>query len=401
MSGHGTVGGRQRTRSLLIAGGGIAGLSTALALARRGIPSQVVERRMPGAEDGAGIQLGPNATRILADLGVADLLASDVGIPDLVRVRDGSTARVLAELPLGSWIALRHGAPYWVAHRADLHAALTAAARRQPLIAIDWGSQIEGAELDGPTIHLRRTGQPSHAADALVIADGLWSPLRTALIDPAIPAFSHRSAARTVIPAADAPRALRENATGVWLAKGLHAVHYPVRAGREIALVVIVVEPGTSREWSREIEPAWVADRTAGVHATLRALIAAAPQWRKWSLSTLRSPLTMARGPIALAGDAAHPVLPFLAQGGGMAIEDAATLASELAASPEDPRSAFARYESRRVARVVHVASASQRNGHVYHLSGAAALARNAAMRALGGERIMKGYDWLYGWRVA
>lgn len=386
---------------LLIAGGGIGGLAAALALARRGIASHLIEARPAFDDEGAGIQLGPNATRILSHLGAADSLREMAGQPDDIRVLDGATARSLVVLPLGAWIAARHGAPYWVVHRSDLHGALLAQARRTPLIRLSMGSGVMPS-LDhgrpGEGVVVRTDQGHSYAGRGLVAADGLWSRLRTAVFSDQPLEFTGRCAARTVIATADAPPALRANATFVWLAQGAHVVHYPVRSGRAIAVVVIVTETEATRDWSRAVPGDWIADRTLGFHGRLRELLGAAAMWRKWSLHALPALPPMSSGVVALLGDAAHPILPFLAQGGALALEDAIVLADCAATQPSDLTAAFARYATLRRGRAQSVAAASRRNGQVYHLGGAAAAARNMAMPLLGGRRIMTGYDWLYGW---
>lgn len=390
---------------ILIAGGGIGGLTTALSLARRGIACHVIEQRPAFSEhgfpeDGAGIQIGPNGTRILASLDIADALRPLVGVPHSLRVLDGRSGQPLAELPLGQSTADRHGAPYWVAHRGDLHGTLEAAALNEPLIRMTLSAAVTSARqtMDGVGIEL--DGAPPVPGRALVAADGIWSRLRSANFDPTPPRFERKSAARTVILRSDAPAGLRANVTMAWLAPGAHVVHYPIRGGREIAIVVIVSEDTASRDWSTDVLPAWVAGHARGFHPSLRQLLDAGTAWRKWSLHTLPVPSRLAAGRMALLGDAAHPVLPFLAQGGVMAIEDAAVLAREVAVTPGDLPAAFERYQRARIPRVAKVAAASRRNGEIYHLGGAMAGARNMAMRALGGRRIVEGYDWLYGWRL-
>lgn len=389
-----------RSDPILIAGGGIGGLAAALALARLGLASHVLESRADLDDEGAGIQVGPNGTRILAALDVADIIRPLAGAPDAIRVLDGASARLLAELPLGAAIAARHGAPYWVAHRSDLHAALLSRATAEPLIEISTGITVVRGTTDQHGVRADAESGLSYRGRALIAADGIWSRVRATSFDPTPPSFALRSAARTVIPRDRAPPGLDANATFAWLAPGAHFVHYPVRAGREIAVVVIVADATASRDWGAAALPDWVAERTAGFHASLRGLIGAAASWRKWSLHTLPAPTRVAAGPVALLGDAAHPVLPFLAQGAVMALEDAIVIAREAAATPDDMRAAFARYERARLPRVARVAAASRRNGEIYHLGGALAAARNGAMRALGGRRIIAGYDWLYGWRA-
>jgi salicylate hydroxylase len=188
-------------------------------------------------------------------------------------------------------------------------------------------------------------------------------------------------------------------AVHLWLSRGAHVVHYPVRAGREIAAVAIFDDDDESASWSTAVAPAWVEQRLAAFPARLRASLGAAEAWRKWSLFTLPGGQRWTRGRVALLGDAAHPVLPFLAQGAVLALEDAAVLADCLAGGHESVEAALRDYARRRRWRTWRIAQASRANGRIYHLGGALAQARNAALRSLPPERVMAGYDWVYGWQ--
>lgn len=384
---------------ILIAGGGIGGLALALALARIGRRSVVLEQRETFATAGAGIQLGPNGVRVLQRLGVADALRPLVGVPEAVRVHDGRTARVLADLPLGDWIAARHGAPYWVAHRGDLAAALLTAARAERCIELrpDFAFASVDETLDG--VEITSAGGATIAGAALVGADGLWSQVRRVVCPQAVPQFAGATATRAVIPVAEAG-ALPTTVVGLWLTPGIHVVHYPVRAGAEIAVVVIAAEDFRGRDWDAETDRALLLARLGGFHARLTAALARAPAWRKWALHGLLPLPAWSSGRVALMGDAAHPMLPYLAQGGVLALEDAATLADCLAARPGEEPGAFRDFESRRRARAGQVQATSRRQGRIYHLAPPLSWARDAVLRLAPGPWLMSGYDWLYGWRT-
>jgi len=386
---------------VLIAGGGIGGLATALALARRGIASHVLERRSDFTEEGAGIQIGPNGTRILEELGVAEALRPNVGVPQALVVRDGASGAQLAELPLGDWIAARHGSPYWVAHRRDLHAALLRAADAMPHITLTAGFDVSGVANDAARVAVAATNGEAVAGRALIAADGLWSPLRSALFDSPHPRFCGKSAARSVIPLDAAPKELQRNATMNWLLPDAHVVHYPISGGRELAVIVVLEDQQDGTDWSAPVSPLQIQQSLTRCAAPLRALIQAATAWRRWALHALPVPDTWTRGPIALLGDAAHPMLPFFAQGAVMALEDAVVVADALAAQGSDTASALAAYQRARRARVRQVVEASRRNGRIYHLAGAGAMARNLMLRHVPPARLMARYDWLYGWRRA
>lgn len=386
------------TLPVLIAGGGIGGLATAIALARHGIASRVLERRARFSEAGAGIQLGPNGVRVLHQLGVETDLAPLAGRPREIRIFSGAGGTLLTRLPLGDWIEARHGAPYWVAHRQDLQSALLSGARRNGLIELVPGFGVARLAEAGDTVRVEADGGNSAEGCALVCADGVFSRLRSQIAQGARLRFAGKTAARTVLDAATARPLLDADAVGVWMAPDAHVVHYPVRGGREIAVVVILDEDWQEEDWSAVADAAKLHDGLARFAPGLRTALAAAEDWRRWALFECDPLSTWSRGRVTLLGDAAHPLLPFLAQGGSLALEDAVTLAEALAEAGEDVEGALAAYEKARQARAARVMAAARRNGRIYHLSGVAALARNAALRALPAERIMAGYDWVYSW---
>ena len=383
---------------ILIAGGGIGGLALALALAQKGRGSIVLEQRDAFAAAGAGIQLGPNGVRVLQRLGVADALRPLVGEPEAIRVHEGGTARTLATLPLGEWIAARHGAPYWVAHRGDLHGTLLAAAAAEPRITLRPGFGLASLEQTQEGVEATSAGGEALAGRALVGADGLWSSVRQVVCPAPAPQFAGATATRAIIPAAQAG-ALRAPVVGLWLTPGVHVVHYPVRAGAEIAVVVIAGEDWQGREWEAEADRKRLLARMRGFHGGLTEVLARVPQWRKWALYRLPPLPRWSAGRIALLGDAAHPMLPYLAQGGVLALEDAVVLGDCLAAHPDDEASALRAFEAKRRARAQRVQAMSLRQGRIYHLAPPLSWARDAALRLIPGAWLMAGYDWLYGWR--
>ena len=383
---------------ILIAGAGIAGLTLALALARRGVASRILERRAELSEAGAGIQLGPNAMHVLRRLGVAERLEPLAGKPDAIVVADGTSGVLLARLALGAVIERRHGAPYRVAHRGDLQAALIDAACELEGIQLDLGFAVAGwdEQADGVVVQSNAGRQASGAA--LIGADGLWSSIRRQLF-PAHPlTYAGKMAMRTVIDAADVPMRFAMPVTGVWLGRDAHVVHYPVRGKREIAVVAIVDEAAPREGWGGAIESHIVLKRLSGFARELYAFLARGQEWRVWSLYDPPPLPAWSQGRVGVIGDAAHPILPFLAQGGAMAIEDAETLADMLAHGLDDPAGALVQFEAVRRARVLRTQAASRRNGRIYHLSGVTGFARDAVLRVAPGRLLMAQYDWLYGW---
>ena len=382
---------------ILIAGGGIGGLALAVALARQGRHATVLEQRKTFETAGAGIQLGPNGVRVLQQLGVAGVLEPMVGVPEAIRVHAGRSGRTLATLPLGAWIAARHGAPYWVAHRSDLHGALLAAAAAEPRITLRTGFALTALTQDATGVQATSAAGDRAAGAALVGADGLWSSVRQCLFPACVPGFAGATATRTVI-AADAAGPLAMPAVGLWLTPGVHVVHYPVRGGAEIAIVVITAEDWQGRDWDVAADAAPLLARLRGFHESLTGVLSGVRDWRKWALHRLPSPPAWSAGRVALLGDAVHPMLPYLAQGGVLALEDALVLAACLGAQPGDEPGAFQSFERLRRERAYRVQQASRRQGRIYHMRPPLSWARNGVLKSVPGRRLMAGYDWLYGW---
>jgi len=242
-------------RNALVAGAGIGGLAAAIALADRGFDVLVCERRSEFPEEGAGIQIGPNGSRILRDLGVEKFLETKVAHPDALSVRDGATGRELTQLPLGHWIAERHGAPYWTAHRRDLHVALRTRVEAEPRITLTRGTGIVSFENRGDGIRASAANGETFDAAVLIAADGLWSTLREQIggsrKSDLIPAG--KTAFRSVLPAGHLPPELVSNAVHIWLSPGAHVVHYPVNGGNDIALVVIADDVARVEGWDSPI----------------------------------------------------------------------------------------------------------------------------------------------------
>lgn len=385
---------------VLIAGSGIGGMAAALSLAKRGVASHILERRDAFAEEGAGIQIGPNGTRILAELGVAEHLVSHVAVPAGLRVMDGVTGRQLTRMPLGDWIAKRHGAPYWTLHRADLHAALLRSVRDNPLIRMSMGADAVAIENGTSGVTVMCVNGMSISGAALVAADGLRSSIRSATFHSGPLTSSGKSAARTVVPVTAVPDGLSAQDVTIWMHPGAHTVHYPVRGGAEIAIIAIFDDVDVNESWSKPIPSAWVAERSEAFPAPLKALLASASAWKKWALMRPPPIPSWVLGRVALLGDAAHPVMPFLAQGAVLALEDSAVLGREVARDKANLPRALEGYQRKRRSRAKRVADASRANTRPYHASGLTAMARNAVLTTLPPERLIGRYDWLYGWRA-
>ena len=391
-----------RSRTVIVAGAGIGGLTAALALIRAGFRAVVIEQAERLEETGAGIQLSPNATGILIALGAGDHLKRRAVAPEAICVMRAANARAIVRIPLGREAELRYGAPYWVIHRADLQAALIETLEATSDFVLRLGSKVEDYAVHAHGITVQARGAFASSDEhgiALVGADGLWSTVRGRLGDRTPPQFRNRTAWRTLVPMDGAPAQAREAATVLWLGPDAHLVHYPVKGGAMLNLVAIVADERRVKGWSAAGRRADLLARFSGWHKDARALVAAAQTWQRWSLYDRPLPHPWGVGPVTLLGDAAHPMLPFLAQGGAMAIEDAAVLAACLARHSEDPPVGLRLYEGLRRRRCAHAQQHARRNGRVYHFKEPAAIARDLALKVMGGTHLLRRYDWLYDWR--
>jgi len=391
------------TRRALVVGAGIGGLAAALALARQGFGVDVFERAPALQEFGAGLQLTPNATRALARLGALAAAREVAMAPRAVRILRGANGAELARLPVEG-AERRWGAPYLAIHRVDLHRVLAEAAAATGQVALRFGAEVAGvvSEAEAASVDLQH-GDVSQreTGETIVGADGLRSLVRARLGrgETDAPRFSYRVAFRATVEAEWVAPRWREAEVTLRLGPRAHLVHYPLRGGSMINLVAVIESNGRSAAgddpWDGE------ADREALDRAfrdwshDARDLIAAPKRWRAWPLM-LRPPLDrFAFGRIALIGDAAHPMTPFLAQGAAQAIEDADALARRLGETG-NVEAALAAYSADRVARANRVQREATMQGRIYHLSGPFALARDLTMRALGPEGVLKRLDWLY-----
>jgi len=396
------------SRTIFVAGAGIGGLTTSLTLAARGFRVVVLEKAERLEETGAGLQLSPNASRVLIGLGLKERLYRAV-TPEAVCIMSARAGSEIVRLPLGKAATERAGAPYWVVHRADLQAALAAAVDEHPDIDLRLGWQFEDAvaHAKGLTI-VQRSGNARHqeVALALIGADGVWSAVRHHLFPEVQPQFSGLIAWRGTFDSRQLPREYTAPRVQLWMGPDAHLVAYPISGGRQINIVAIV--PGT---WNRpgwnapgeglELKAIFDASRWP---APARMLIGAVDVWHRWALFTMPEGVEWTSGSFALLGDAAHAMLPFAAQGAAMAIEDAAVLAKVLSESPLDTAAqvgtALRRYAKLRRPRVTRVQRAARSAGRTYHLAGALALARDLGIRVLGPKRVLARQSWIYDWQA-
>jgi salicylate hydroxylase len=396
------------SRTIFVVGAGIGGLTAALALAARGFRVVILEKTERLEEAGAGLQLSPNASRVLVDLGLQPRLAPRLVIPEAISLLSGRSGREIARLPLGEAAAFRSGAPYWVMHRADLQGALLAEVNDNPDIELRLGWQFDdvASHAKGLTVVQRRgMSREQEVALGLIGADGIWSAVRHHLFPEVQPQFSGLIAWRGTLDATQLPREYTSPRVQLWMGPHAHLVAYPISGARQINLVASL--PGT---WNR---PGWSASGEANEiknafppsrwSATARMLVGAIDEWRRWALFTVPDNGQWSDGAIALLGDAAHAMLPFAAQGAAMAIEDAAVLAQCLGEAGGETVAAIppalTRYARLRRGRVRRVARAAERAGGIYHLTGLAALARDLTIKAIGPQRLLARRDWIHDWR--
>lgn len=354
---------------------------------------------MDASEAGAGIQLGPNATQVLGALGVLESVRAFAAEPDALSVHDALSGRVLTRLPLGNWMRERYHAPYLTVHRQDLHRALLVAARDDPRISLSFGRDIVDFKSAPTGVDVIAADGRAVLTDALIVADGLWSKLRARVTPCGPPMPAGKLAYRTVVPRQALPHKLAPNDVHIWLSAGAHVVHYPVRQGREVAIVAVIDGAASVEDWARAMPPDALAASPIGSFADdARALVFISNSWRMWPLQTLAPLAAWTHGAVALLGDSAHPLLPFFAQGGGLAIEDAAIVARHIATDTAPMPDRLKAYQAERKSRAERVVAASVTNGRIYHMDGGLAAARNAVLATVPPALLMRRYDWLYGW---
>lgn len=383
----------------LVVGGGIAGVSAALALARAqpNLAIELLEQAPAFSEVGAGVQMGPNAVRVLRDWGLEAALMQCGVVPEALRARDARSGRELGRLELGARAVSRYGAPYLTVHRADLHRVLLDAlhAERGPICRL--GERVSAVRVDRSSVTVHTDGQgPAREALALLGCDGIWSRVRDAVWADEPARFSGHLAYRGLLPLADVPSHLRSPEVVAWLGPRLHAVHYPVKSGEWLNVVVVLQGdlPESGVGWDHAASRERLGAAMGALAGDLQRVWEAVPQWRLWPLfgrPPVRGWADMARGPVALLGDAAHPMRPYLAQGAAMAIEDAWVLGRLLAqqGAPSDNWSGvWKRWAMARWSRCAWVQSRSIRNGTVFHATGPLRWARDATLATLG-HRVM------------
>jgi 2-polyprenyl-6-methoxyphenol hydroxylase-like FAD-dependent oxidoreductase len=389
-----------RRPSVLIAGAGIGGMAAALSLSRLGLPVTVLEQAQSLGEIGAGLQLAPNAFAALDALGVGAAVRERAVFTDRLVMMDAVDCTEVGSLESGPAFRARFGNPYAVIHRADIHTAILEQVRHTPHIELVTSCRIASVGQDAHGVTVTDTTGRRYQADYLIGCDGVKSVVREHVVGDPVRVSGH-VVYRAVVPAAAMPEELRWNAPVVWAGPNCHLVHYPLRCGEQYNLVVTFHsrEPET---WDvRDGSKDEVLSYFTGIAELPRKLLHTPSSWRRWSTADRNPVANWTRGRLTLLGDAAHPMLQYLAQGACMALEDAVTLGEAVRHCGFDMDAAFALYQNSRIARTARVVLSAREMGRLYHAAGVERLVRNDLWKGRSSAGFHDALSWLYGWTAA
>jgi 2-polyprenyl-6-methoxyphenol hydroxylase-like FAD-dependent oxidoreductase len=352
---------------ILIVGGGLGGLTTALALGRKGWPVRVLEQAPEIEPIGYGIQLGPNVFHMLERLGVAEAVKKHSHFPSAILMLDALDGREVARIPCGPLLQQRFKHPYVVIHRVDLHRVLLDACQHIPAIRLQASTTVTGFEDLGNRVRVSLEGGGTIEGTAIVGADGLRSRVRAQLFDEGEPHMIGYVAHRRVIPMAEVPEHVRRDEVILWAGPGFHIVHYPLRRGELFNIVAVFRTATYAERHDAHAYRAEIEHNYATAHPAMKTLLTLIDLERRWIISD-RDPIRhWSRGRVTLLGDAAHPTLQSLAQGACMAMEDAVCLAELIDLAQGDHASAFVQYQAERLARTARVQLESRQLWDIYH----------------------------------
>jgi len=385
---------------ILIAGAGIAGLTAALALARKGHDVRIIEQATALEEVGAGLQLGPNAMRVLDTLGIGEKVAAAGQRPAAITLRDGRSAREILKVPLGDAARRRWGAAYVTLHRADLVAILAEALERAQPGALSLGVTLAQIDNRADGVSITTAAGEALSADLLIGADGVRSAVRAHLFGPETPRFTGHVAWRALVPIDPADPAAPPPGVGAWLGPRRHAVTYRIRP--DLVNLVAVTEQADWRKegWNLPGDAERLRADFAGWSA-LGPLLSRVERPLRWALFDRKPMRAWHHNRAVLIGDACHPMLPFLAQGAAMGIEDGFSLAELLPLEPPVIEPALARFFALRQPRTARIQAMARSNGVDFHEGNPlATLAMRLPLGRAAGARpdaVMARWDWLYG----
>ncbi len=383
-------------KPIIIAGGGIGGLAAALALSLKGYGSIVLEQASEFGEIGAGIQLGPNVFRMFKRLGITEAINDVAWFPDQLIMRDAVTAELVTALPLDDAFRAKFTEPYGVIHRADIHGAILDACRASDLITLEASVKVMDYEQSAGGVTVMAEGGGPYDGAALIGADGLWSTIRQKIVGDGPPIVSGHIAYRAVLPIEEVPDHLYSDSMIIWAGEKTHLVHYPLRRGELYNLVAVFHSDKYVEGWDAFGEPEELHQRFAGTCANVRELLERIETWKMWVLCDREPVKEWTDGRVTLLGDAAHPMLQYLAAGAGMAIEDAVTLSDILEANNGDIEKSFLEYPAERYLRTGQVQVMARVYGEVYHAAGVVRELRNNMLSERTPEQSYDGMAWLY-----
>jgi 2-polyprenyl-6-methoxyphenol hydroxylase-like FAD-dependent oxidoreductase len=382
--------------AILTVGGGIGGLAAALALAQKGYRSHVLEQASEFKEIGAGIQLGPNVFKMFDILGLTDAVRRLATFPENLVMMDCVSGETVACIPLGGPFVDRFKHPYALIHRADLLNVLLDACRSCDRISLETSRQVSSITDNGDHISISTSDGANYEGAALIGADGLWSTVRSILIGDGKPRISGHIAYRAVLPTEDVPAYLRRPDMAFWAGEKVHLVYYPIRNGQLTNLVAVFHSSRYEEGWDSYGDPAELHERFSAACEQARTLLSKIETWRMWVLCDREPIRQWFRGRVVLLGDAAHPMLQYLAQGGCMAVEDAVCLADQLERSNGHFESAFQAYNDARYLRTARAQLMARLYGEVYHAAGVAREVRNKVLSAWTPRDAYEGLSWIY-----
>lgn len=381
---------------VLISGGGLGGLSAALALAERGFEVTVIEKAAEFTEIGYGIQLAPNATRILKRYGLWETVAPTAVFPEAMVFLDAIDTREWARLDFNDAFAARFHHPYVVIHRRDLLGAWLAACQKHPRIALHTSKGLASIADHGDRVEVGCEDGTRFSARCLIGADGLLSPTRDHVAGAAPPRVTGFLAYRGVIPTAKVFDHTYDRSVIGWFGHNIHLVQYALRAGDVLNNVAVFGSPAFARGAAEFGAPAEMQAMFEQAHPKVRAMLEYISLDRNWMMRDREPIAEWTRGNVTLLGDAAHPTLQYLAQGACMAFEDAVVLAARLAESPDEPNRAFLAYQRQRYLRAARIVLTARAFSGVLHAGGVARELRNDLYRGRAPDSFFHEVDWIY-----
>lgn len=381
---------------ILIAGGGIGGLATALVLARDGHAVTVLEQAVSFGEIGAGIQLGPNIFKMFAWLGLTDVVSKVSFFPPGLGMNDVRTGEKVVRVPLGDVSRATYGFPYGVIYRADLHQVFLDACRDLPNITLRTDAKLESFEQTADSVRVRLANGETLPGVALIGADGLWSKVREAVVGDGKPRVSGHIAYRAVLKREDVPAHLWSDDVLLWGGEKTHLVHYPLRRGELFNLVAVFHSSKYDEGWNTFGDTAELTERFRDACPQVRELLGKIETWKMWVLCDREPVKNWTNRRVTLLGDAAHPMLQYLAQGAGQAIEDAVVLREALRFARGDVPLAFQKYQQARYLRTGRVQLTARFYGDIYHAAGVQRELRNQLFQSGNESAGFAGLKWMY-----